>query len=249
MPVTFSQAVEVFARGFAFTRSFTHPYIAEQVVEGVWALRDAQRKRGNYRSEEYVAHGIEPARFDAIARQHTRGQYRLCAIRTMEESDDVLRCEFKAMGYRLLTTEAFMVQDLKCIPKAPAPVSIECVTSPLQAEALAKVAGRRQILPEFLTMTPEPMRQYVAQDGDSIVGWVGSVVTIGCAWCTNMYVAPEYRRRGIARALMTRMLQDDRCAGAQANVLLASHTGARLYPLVGYQQIGELLMFVPQRSK
>jgi GNAT superfamily N-acetyltransferase len=249
MPVTFSQAVEVFARGFAFTRSFTHPYIAEQVVEGVWALRDAERKRGNYRSEEYAAHGISPERFDAIARKNTRGNFRLCAIRTTEESDEELRREFKAMNYRLVTTEAFMVQDLKRIPKAPAPVKIERVTTVEQAQTLAKAAGKRQILPEFLTMKPEPMRQYVAQDGDSIVGWVRSVVTTGCGWCTNMYVMPEYRRRGIARALMTRMLQDDRRAGAQANVLLASHTGAKLYPLVGYRQIGELLMFVPQRSK
>ncbi len=249
MSVTFSQAIEVFARGFAFTRSYTHPYLAEQVEEGVWALRDAERKRGNYRSEEYVAHGVSPERFDAIARQHTRGNFRLCAIRTMEESDEELRREFKAIGYRLVTTEAFMVQDFKRIPKVPAPVEIERVTTVEQAQTLAKAAGKRQILPEFLEMEPEPMRQYVALDEGEPIGWVGSVVTTDCAWCTNMYVAPEYRRRGIARALMTRMLQDDRRSKAQANVLLASHAGAKLYPLVGYRQIGELLMFMPQRSK
>lgn len=249
MPVTFQQAIEAFARGFAFTRSFTHPYLAGQVEEGVWALRDTERKRGNYRSEEYAAHGVEPARLDAIARKHTRGHFRLCAIRTIDESDEELRREFKSLGYRLMTTEAFMVHDLKRIPKVPAPVKIERITTVEQAEALAKAAGRRQILPEYLNMQPEPMRQYVALDEAKPIGWVGSVVVADCAWCTNMYVVPEYRRRGIARALMTRMLQDDRRAGAQVNVLLASHAGARLYPLVGYRQIGELLMFVPQRNK
>lgn len=247
--VSFRQAIEVFARGFSFTRSFTHPYVAEQVEEDVWALRDGERKRGSYRSEEYVAHGVEPARCDAIARRHTRGNFRICVLRTMEESDAEMRRTFKTMGYRLVTTEAFMVQDLKRIPKVPAPVKIERVTTPAQAQVLAKVAGKRQILPEYLEMTPPPMRQYVAQQEGQPIGWVGSVVTTGCTWCTNMYVAPKYRRRGIARALMTRMLQDDRLAGAHANVLLASHAGARLYPVVGYRQIGVLLMFMPQRSK
>jgi len=44
--------IEVFARGFAFTRSFTHPYLAERIAPGVWVLRDATRARGSYRAEE-----------------------------------------------------------------------------------------------------------------------------------------------------------------------------------------------------
>ena len=67
-----------------------------------------------------------------------------------------------------------------------------------------------------------------------------------------MYVAPEYRRRGIARVLLrsmlASMLADDRASGAQANVLLASHAGAKLYPVVGYRQIGTLFAFMPKRS-
>jgi hypothetical protein len=31
------QALEVFARGFCFTQSFTHPYVAER-IESVWAI-------------------------------------------------------------------------------------------------------------------------------------------------------------------------------------------------------------------
>jgi hypothetical protein len=43
------------------------------------------------------------------------------------------------------------------------------------------------------------------------------------------------------------MLRDDRAAGASAGVLLASHTGAKLYPSVGYEQIGTLLLFTPRK--
>jgi len=49
-------------------------------------------------------------------------------------------------------------------------------------------------------------------------------------------------------AVLSTPLTDDRAAGFQANVLLASHAGSRLYPTVGYQTIGELLMFVPPRG-
>jgi predicted acetyltransferase len=61
-----------------------------------------------------------------------------------------------------------------------------------------------------------------------------------------MYVHPVFRRRGIARAMLCRMLQDDRAGGAQNAVLLASHAGAKLYPVVGYEQTGELLLFAPK---
>jgi hypothetical protein len=44
------------------------------------------------------------------------------------------------------------------------------------------------------------------------------------------------------------MLRDDRTRGAKQSVLLSSHTGALLYPRVGYEQIGMLLIFAPKRK-
>lgn len=246
--IRMEEAIEVFVRGFSFTRSFTFPYLAEQFEEGVWGLRDATRERGDYRTEEYVGYGVTPQALDAIARQHTRGHYRICAMRAAGESDTELRSGFKALGYRLVATEEFMVHNLERIESMDEPVPVVRVTTLEAAEVLAKAARRRQILPEYLNKESAPMRQYAAMEQDKFVGWVGSIAAAGCAWCTNMFVLPEYRRRGIARALMTRMLQDDRVAGANANILLASHTGSKLYPTVGYQHIGELLMFVPRRA-
>jgi predicted acetyltransferase len=82
---------------------------------------------------------------------------------------------------------------------------------------------------------------------DEIVGWVRSIVVGNATWCSNMYVIERYRRRGIGRTLMCRMLRDDREHGAKSAVLLASHTGAKLYAAVGYEQIGTLLLFTPKR--
>jgi CheY-like chemotaxis protein len=94
-----------------------------------------------------------------------------------------------------------------------------------------------------------PSRQYVALDGDDIVGCVRSVDAAGAAWCAGMFVSPSHRRRGIGKALLCRMLFDDRERGSRCSVLTASHAGALLYPHVGYTRIGTLLMFVPMKAK
>jgi len=64
-----------------------------------------------------------------------------------------------------------------------------------------------------------------------------------------MYVSPSHRRRGIGQALLSRMMRDDRARGSRSSVLTASHTGALLYPRVGYERIGTLFMFVPGKPR
>ena len=201
-------AIEVFARGFCFTRSFTHPYLAERVGE-IWVVRDAPRKRGEYRREEWIAHGVTPELIDETARKHTRGRFAVCAIYGVDESDQRLRTGFKALNYRLGGTEPIMVHELKRIPRFDSPVEIVRVTTADLAERVNKAARARQILPEHLAKD-SPLRQYVALVGDKPVGWVRSIDVAQATWCADMYVIPEFRRRGIARAMMAQMLRDDR---------------------------------------
>lgn len=240
-----ARAVTVFVHGFAFTRSLTHPYLPEPVGP-LWALRDAPRPRGEYRNEEWIAHGVEPAEIDRIARAHTRGRFAICVICAVNESQEPTRAAFKALGYRLLRTEPFMIHRLAQIPHFDAPAVIERVTTVEMAAQLAKAARMRPMLPAHLA-SDSPLRQYVARVDGQVAGWVASIVVGDATWCSNMYVRPKVRRRGIARAMLCRMLQDDLAAGAQQAVLLASHTGAKLYPVVGYEQIGTLLLFTPKR--
>jgi GNAT superfamily N-acetyltransferase len=246
--MTLERATEVFVHGFAFTRSFTHPYLAEQPQPGVWVLRDAPRARGDYRGEEYVAYDSRAAALDALARRSTRGRFKICVLRDTATPDNPIRTAFRELGYRLMAIETLMVHRLAALEPLAEPYPIVRVRTETEAQLLARAARSRQILPEHLAADPAPMRQYMALDGTLPVGWVGSVVVGDCAWCTNMFVAPAYRRQGIGRSLLARMLADDKAAGAEANILLASHAGARLYPTVGYETIGELLMFTPPKA-
>jgi GNAT superfamily N-acetyltransferase len=241
------RAIDVFVRGFCFTRSFTHPCVATRVGP-LWLMRDAPRTGGDDRTDEWVAHGVDPAEAHRTAAAHARGRrYAICAVRGPGEPVEPLRAGFKSLGYRLLTTEPLMAHSLKRVPRFEAPVTVERVTTRAVADRLAKAARARQILPEHL-VDGAPLRQYVAlADDGRLVGWVRSISAGEGTWCSNMHVEPAWRRRGIARAMLARMLRDDRAAGARAAVLLASRTGALLYPVVGYEPIGTLLLFTPPK--
>jgi GNAT superfamily N-acetyltransferase len=246
--MTLEFAIEVFVRGHSAGKSRTFPYEASRVGP-LWVMRDGPRKNPrDYRKEEWIAHDVDPREVDAIARQQTRGRFFVCAMVGEGASEEPTRAAYKAMGYRLLATEGFFVQRLKRIPRSPSPVPIELVRTPELAARLGKATRTRPILDNFLR-DDAPFRQYVALDGDEIVGRVRSVDAVGATWCADMHVNASHRRRGIGQALLRRMLRDDRARGSQCSVLTASHTGALLYPRVGYERIGTLFMFVPGKAK
>jgi len=241
-------AIEVFVRGHSAGRSRTFPYEPRRVGP-MWVMRDAPRKNPrDYRKEEWIAHDVDAAEADALARANTRGRFFICAMVPEGEPDQPTRSAYKSLGYRLLATEGFFVQRLGRIPRAATPVPIELVRSPELAARLGKVTRTRPIRDELLG-EGAPFRQYVALDGEAIVGRVRSVDAAGATWCADMHVEETHRRRGIGRALLCRMLRDDRARGSACSVLTASHAGSLLYPHVGYERIGTLFLFAPKRAK
>lgn len=238
-------ALEVCVKAFALHRSRTWPYLAE-FVEGIWRLYDAPRS-GVQRNDEYVAHGVPPAEVDRIARGRSPGRYHVCAVATAEQPDGPFRVVYRALGYRLGHTEPMFLHSLSEIPGSGAPFPVHRVTTSQQAEVLGKAMGRRP-LAESQFWPEGPVRQYMAADGGQPVGWVRSIAACDAAYVADLYVKPEYRRQGIGRALMSAMLRGDRESGARYSVLLASHTGAMLYPTVGYEQIGMWHVYTPKRE-
>jgi hypothetical protein len=87
----FELAIEVFVRGHSAVRSRTHPYDVDRIGP-VWVMRDALRKNArDYRKEEWVASGVEPANLSRIAKGHARGHYFLCDLLAEGMSDTELR--------------------------------------------------------------------------------------------------------------------------------------------------------------
>ncbi len=92
------------------------------------------------------------------------------------------------------------------------------------------------------------MRLYAGLIDDVPVGWVSSIDVGGMTWCAIMFVKANFRRFGIAKALMCKMLRDDRKYGSQLAVLTASHVGAMLHTIVGYSTLGTLLVYTPRKK-
>jgi len=241
------RAIEVFARGVAFSRSRTYPCLAEHVGR-FWVIRDAERKRaGDYRREEWITHGIPAAEVDAFVRKNTRGRFCICEIRGPDEDDMQIRAAYKAAGYRLGNTEPFMAHTLRRIPKMPEPFPLQRVTTQEIANRLAAITKKRPMSSDYF-LPDSPVRVYVALDGKEPIGWTQSIKAGKSTWVSDVYVKPQYRRRGIGKSMLVRMLCDDRAHGSKWSVLLASHTGALLYPNVGYEQIGTLMLYTPRKE-
>jgi GNAT superfamily N-acetyltransferase len=238
------EAINVFVRGFCETKSRTWPYEYSQ-INGVWVLRDAERKQAkDYRKEEWIAWNQPAEKVHETARSATRGRYFLCPVIGNDDSAEELKTAYKKLGYRLLSTEPLFVHNLKRIPKSTSNVTIQLMRTEEHAIAYGKFSKTRPVPTEALTS--ESFRQYLAWQNDEVVGCVRSVETPFGNWCSNLFVTPTHRRRGVARSLLSQLLREDRKRGARCNVLLSTHTGALVYPSLGYQQIGTLFIFAPK---
>lgn len=248
---TLATATEVFASGFTFTRNRTHPYLSAKVAPTVWRLHDGARKRGDYRSEEIVGLDVTPTEIADIAQTVAQSKYKICYLLPDGADDTPVRGEFKQLGFRLMATEDMMVHSLQALPEVASPTRVVRMETDKQAQVFAKTTQSKILPREQWHGANAPLRQYLAyadEEGENPVGWVGSVRANGAAWCTQMFVNPAFRRRGIASALLAQMLTDDKAHGASANVLLASHAGSKLYPTVGYARLGTLYLYTPPKA-
>lgn len=81
----------------------------------------------------------------------------------------------------------------------------------------------------------------VAVEGDFVAGYVGSQTVMGETDMMNIAVHPDYRRRGVAEALVNKLVdelkvRESRCLTLEVR---ASNVPAyKLYEKLGFQQIG-----------
>jgi GNAT superfamily N-acetyltransferase len=240
-------AIDVFMGGVAFARSDTHPCEIHRVGR-LWVMRDAPRKRAaDYRREIWVVYGTSPADADQLIRRKTRGRFCICALLAADEPDEALRALYKDAGFRLGSTMAIMMHRRpRRVPDLPTPFPIERVATIEMAKRFGK-ATRRRLTRAAELIDGTAIRSYVAIDRAQIIGWATSITVGEYTWIQGMFVAPRYRRRGIGKAILSRLLRDDHAHGAKASFLTASHAGAMLYPHVGFETIGQLLLYTPRK--
>ena len=242
-----TDVLDVFIKGFSTTRSYVRPYVPRQLSRTLWVLADTVPS-GRERTPEVIGYGASPeevleARAGAGLTRHT-----LCVLLDDPSEAPEAIPAYKAVGYRLMTREPLFVLDTsKRVRHDAAPV--RRITSAEMAAAVTSASGARQIFPQHLVPGDSECRLYAAYDGETPIGWTRSIRTHpDRAWVAGLYVQAAHRRQGIGRTLMSAMLDDDERFGVRWSVLLASFTGALLYPHLGYEQKGLLLVFTPRKS-
>jgi GNAT superfamily N-acetyltransferase len=254
--VTLADAIATFAVTLSTAKSIRHPYVAHDLGGCRWRLADAERPRAaDYRSEEWVclARDVVDTVEQAQVTARTPGRWAVSVVLPEGDDDGPLRSTMRARGHRLMTTESMMVRPLagrgSAVPPAGnCPAAIVKITTPDQGEELRVATRRRPFLPEWIEGERPFLRQFLAHIGDELVGWVGSMRHGDIGSVTNLYVVAAHRRRGVGTALMTRLLTDDKHNGIRASTLLASHSGAMLYPRVGYSRISTLFLYGGKRD-
>lgn len=94
---------------------------------------------------------------------------------------------------------------------------------------------------------------WLALDGDRIVGTSGmsfvekppyfSCPTGRIGLLSSMYTDPAYRRKGIAKALLSRVVEEARQYGCGAVQITASDMGVLLYSAFGFQKNGNFMQY------
>ena len=94
---------------------------------------------------------------------------------------------------------------------------------------------------------------WLALDGEKIVGTSGMSFVekppyFGCpsgkiGLLSSMYTDPGYRRRGIAKNLLTKVMDDARKYGCGAIQITASDMGVKLYTACGFVHNGNFMQY------
>lgn len=194
--------------------------------------------RKNPRKSEVITSGIEPAEVVGRIRKIGLGWHFLCHIHADDAEFDAIRAAYKDLGYRAMSTEWVYIHRLQNIPLISSDPPVRLVETAEQAKAIPQRASQPR---KFR----EGSRLYAVWDDTTDYGWVESVPFGEDAWVSGLYVFSDARGRGFGRALMSKLLQDDKAHGVRTSVLVASSDGARLYPHLGYEKIATLQVFCP----
>jgi len=82
----------------------------------------------------------------------------------------------------------------------------------------------------------------VAIDGDKVAGYIGSQAVMGEADMMNVAVLPEYRRCGIGRELVTKLVEALKEKGNYCltlEVRVSNEPAIRMYEALGFIRIGQ----------
>ena len=123
------------------------------------------------------------------------------------------------------------------------PADLPAVAGVYRRASLSNADDRDNLLahPEYLILGPEGLaegRTYVAEEDASVVGFATWADADGAVELEDLFVDPGWRRRGIATALVSRIVDVLRARGVQALEVTANPHAQGFYSAAGFIDCG-----------
>ena len=125
----------------------------------------------------------------------------------------------------------------------------------VSGKSVPKDVDLRSALKDFYSrhMADGTFVSWLAMDGDKIIGTSGmsfvekppyfTCPTGRLGLLSSMYTDPDYRRMGIAKELLGRVVEEARAYGCGAVHITASDMGVKLYTAFGFKHNGNFMMY------
>ena len=123
------------------------------------------------------------------------------------------------------------------------PADLPAAMGVYRRASLSNAGDRDNLLahPEFLILGPEGLaegRTYVAEEDGSVVGFATWAEADGSIELEDLFVDPGWMRRGIATALVSRIVDVLRARGAECLEVTANPHAREFYSAAGFTDCG-----------
>jgi ribosomal protein S18 acetylase RimI-like enzyme len=123
------------------------------------------------------------------------------------------------------------------------PADLAAASSVYRRASLSNAGDRDNLLahPEFLILGPEGLaegRTHVAEQDGTVVGFATWAEADGTTDLEDLFVDPDYRRRGIASELVRRIAEVLRARGVQRLEVTANPHAMEFYRSAGFTDCG-----------
>ena len=123
------------------------------------------------------------------------------------------------------------------------PADLRAASDVYRSASLSNAGDRDNLLahPEYLVLGPEGLaggRTYVAEEDGSLVGFATWIEAGGVFELEDLFVDPEWRRRGIAAALVGRIARVLRARGVRRLEVTANPHAMGFYRAAGFVDCG-----------
>jgi GNAT superfamily N-acetyltransferase len=194
--------------------------------------------------DEFFAIGQEPEEVVALLKQgDPQAEHYLTVLADRPE----LPQRYGQLGYKLSETEPLMLHTLQELPPLEQTYQVTLAHTLEEAAWLNTndMAQLNWVIAENLA-DPTMFHYYVKLDGLPVARGRAIHLAHGTAYVARVHTAEAYRRRGLSRALMTRLLHDAAANGMGYCLLSASPMGVPLYEQLGFATLGTIFVFEPE---